>query len=229
MPTLFITGTDTGAGKTHLACALLRRARAEKLRACGFKPVASGCESTPLGLRNADAMSLQDAAGTREPYMLINPYAFKPAIAPHLAAREARVNIRTTLLNQVHAQLTARHELIVVEGAGGWLVPLNQDLTFAGWVGQQNWPVLLVVGMRLGCINHALLSAESIARRTRLIGWVANVLPPAMPALEENIATLKRMIAAPLLGVLPNDGGAEAAAAALDFPALWGRLVPETQ
>ena len=222
--TLFITGTDTAAGKTHAACALLMRARDEQVDACGYKPVAAGGERTPEGVRNDDVLALKQAGRSRESYAQLNPYAFERAIAPHLAARAGGVSVKTTRLNQAHAELAAAHELVVVEGAGGWQVPLNDDMTFAGWVGQQNWPVLLVVGMRLGCINHALLSAESIARRTRLLGWVANVLPPQQEALEENIATLKTMIPAPLYGVLPARGGLKAAAAAWDFDALWKAL-----
>ncbi|MGH8455745.1 MAG: dethiobiotin synthase [Stenotrophobium sp.] len=207
--TIFVTGTDTGVGKTYVSCALLGQARKQGMKVCGYKPVASGCEPTPGGLRNDDALALQKSAGTREPYESINPYAFAPAIAPHLAARAAGTRIKITQLNAVHAELAGRYELVVVEGAGGWQVPLNDDLSFAGWIAQRNWPVLLVVGMRLGCINHALLSAESISRRTRLAGWVANVLPPEMTMLEENIATLREHLAAPQLGVMPANGEAQ--------------------
>lgn len=205
--TVFITGTDTGAGKTRVACALLRRAREEGVEACGYKPVASGCTRTRAGLRNEDALALQAAAGTREPYAEINPYAFEPAIAPHLAAREAGVRVSTLRLAEQQARLAARHELVIVEGAGGWLVPLNEDLSFGGWVAQQGWPVLLVVGLRLGCLNHALLSVEAISRRAPLLGWMGSVLPPAMERLEENLAELRRRIPAPCLGVLAE--GAE--------------------
>ena len=227
--TLFVTGTDTGVGKTHVASALLMRAREESVDACGYKPVAAGGKLTRTGVQNADVLALMQAARSRESYGELNPYALERAIAPHLAARAENIVVKTTVLNAAHARLAAAHELVVVEGAGGWQVPLNEDLTFAGWVGQQNWPVLLVVGMRLGCINHALLSAESIARRTRLLGWVANVLPPEQDALEENIATLKEMIPAPLYGVLPAKGGLKAAAAALEFDALWRALKREDE
>ncbi|MGQ0619823.1 MAG: dethiobiotin synthase [Panacagrimonas sp.] len=199
--TLFITGTDTGVGKTHIACGLLRAARVEGIDACGFKPVASGCRLNRDGhLRNADALALQAAARTEEPYARINPYAFKPAIAPHLAARAAGARIDLWRLDRVHRALAGRHDLLIVEGAGGWQVPLTASLTMADWVARHQWPVVLVVGMRLGCINHALLSAESIAQRCPLIGWIANVLPPRQPALRENIEALRRRIPAPLLG-----------------------------
>jgi dethiobiotin synthetase len=206
MPTLFVTGTDTGIGKTHIACALLRQLRAEGISACGYKPVSAGCAVTPQGLRNDDALALQLAAGTDEPYARINPYAFEPAVAPHLAARAAGIAISTAQLDQAHAQLTACYDWIVIEGAGGWLVPLNDQLTFGDWATQRRWPVLLVVGMRLGCLNHALLTAESIARNGRLAGWLANVLAPEMPLLQENIATLRTRIAAPLIGIAAYGG-----------------------
>lgn len=205
--TVFVTGTDTGVGKTRICSGLLQAARERGLDGCGYKPVASGCRQTRAGLRNADASALQRAAGTDEPYALINPYAFKPAIAPHLAAREAGVRILRSRLDAAQRALAARHELLVVEGAGGWQVPLDSRSTFADWVERHQWPVLLVVGMRLGCINHALLAAESIARRAPLLGWVANRLPPAQPRLRQNIEDLRARMPAPLLGeVKPGQG-----------------------
>jgi dethiobiotin synthetase len=223
--TIFVTGTDTEVGKTHICCALLRQLRAAGHTACGYKPVASGCEQTPQGLRNDDALALQRAAAGKLTYAQINPYAFAPAIAPHLAAKAAALRIKTTVLDEAHARLVQAHDIVVIEGAGGWLVPLNDDISFAGWVAQHDWPVLLVVGMRLGCINHALLSAESIQRRTRLLGWVANVLPPEMPELHGNIESLKQRMPAPLLGVMP--AGADAP---LDLSLLLSRSreLPET-
>lgn len=205
---MVITGTDTGIGKTTVACALIRLAREQGIKVCGWKPVATGCERGPKGLRNTDALALQKAAGTREPYVRLNPYAFEPAIAPHLAAQAASREIRIAELDRVHAELARKYELIIVEGAGGWMVPLNDTWTLASWVAEREWPVLLVVGMRLGCLNHALLSAESIRRCTWLAGWVANVLPPTMPRLDENVESLRRRLSAPCWGVLmPNEGG----------------------
>lgn len=198
--TVFVTGTDTGVGKTHVTSGLLRAARAQGLDACGYKPVASGCRQTPRGLRNADALALQAAAGTDEPYERINPYAFKPAIAPHLAAGEAGVRILRSRLDAAHRALAARHELILVEGAGGWQVPLDARSTFADWVESHRWPVILVVGMRLGCISHALLAAESIAARVPLLGWIANRLPPPQSRRAANIADLRARMPAPFLG-----------------------------
>lgn len=201
--TLFITGTDTGVGKTTVACALIRLARQQGIKVCGWKPVATGCERGPKGLRNADALALQKAAGTREPYERLNPCAFEPAIAPHLAAQAAGREIRIRELDRVHAELAADYELIIAEGVGGWMVPLNDTWTLASWVTEREWPVLLVVGLRLGCLNHALLTAESIRRCTRLAGWVANALPPAMPRLDENVESLRRRLSAPYWGALP--------------------------
>lgn len=201
--TLFVAGTDTGVGKTTVACALLRQARALGIRACGWKPVATGCERTADGLRNADALALQEAAGTDEPYALLNPCAFEPPVAPHLAAAQAGRAIRLAELDAAHRQLAARYDLIVAEGAGGWRVPLDEAWTLGAWVAEHEWPVVLVVGMRLGCLNHALMSAETIARETRLAGWVASVLPPPMDLLEENLAALRRRLSAPCWGEVP--------------------------
>ena len=198
--TLFVTGTDTGVGKTTVACALIRQARAQGVKVCGWKPIATGCRETPDGLRNDDALALQEAAGTDEPYERLNPSAFAPAVAPHLAAAQARRPIRIAPLDAAHRALAARYELIIAEGAGGWRVPLDEAWTLGAWVAEREWPVLLVVGMRLGCLNHALMSAETIARDTRLAGWVANVLPPPMPLLDENIATLRQRLSAPCWG-----------------------------
>jgi dethiobiotin synthetase len=210
--TLFVTGTDTGVGKTRVACALLKRLRSQGLKVCGFKPVASGCDRTPEGLRNADALALQRAGGTREPYERINPYAFEPPIAPHLAAEQIGARIAVTRLREAHAQLSRDYELIIAEGAGGWRVPLDESWTLAEFVAEQEWPVVLVVGMRLGCINHALLSADAIMRGTKLLGWVANVLPPAPEALESNIEAIHSRISSPLLGIIP--AGSDVARAA---------------
>ncbi len=215
MNTLFVTGTDTGVGKTRVATALLRRARLRGLHACGFKPVASGCEATAEGLRNDDALALLAESAPGLSYADINPVALAPAIAPHLAAAQAGIVIDPLRLAQAHARLAAAHERVVVEGAGGWRVPLNADTGFDDWVAAQRWPVVLVVGLRLGCINHALLSAESIRRRTTLAGWVANVLPPEQPHWRDNVATLRDRLGVPLWGIVPLDADADTAAQAL--------------
>ena len=217
--TIFVTGTDTGVGKTHAAVALIHALRGQGHRVCGYKPVASGCAVMPDGLRNADALALRAAAENDEPYDVINPYAFAPAIAPHLAAIQAARPIERCVLDAAHDRLAQRYDIVVVEGAGGWLVPLDEATTFADWIAERGWPVLLVVGLRLGCINHALLTADAIQRRTRLAGWIANHLPPGQAEWQANLDTLRRRLPAPLLGCLPL--GAEPAAAALDLRALF--------
>jgi dethiobiotin synthetase len=219
MTTYFITGTDTGVGKTHVSCALLRRARAQGSRACGYKPVASGCTRGADGLRNDDALALLAESAPGLFYAQVNPVALEPAIAPHVAAREAGLLIEPALISAGHDALAAMHELVLVEGAGGWRVPLHDTLGFDDWVAARGWPVLLVVGLRLGCINHALLTAEAIVRRTRLAGWVANRLPEdAMPRWQDSVEALSQRLPAPLLGVVPPDGDRDAAAAALTLP-----------
>lgn len=203
MSGLFVTATDTGAGKTLVAAALLHAARAHDLRAVGMKPVASGCDQTPRGLRNDDALRLLAASTPGFDYADINPYAFAEPVAPHLAARDAGVRLDAAFLIKKYQYLESRADLVVVEGAGGWRVPLGEDYDFADLSVRAGWPVVLVVAMRLGCINHALLSVESIRRRARLAGWVANCLPPRQPRLEDNLDSLRARIDAPLLGVVP--------------------------
>lgn len=207
--TLFVTGTDTGIGKTLVASALLRGLRASGVRAVGYKPVASGCDRTAVGLRNADALALQAAGTPGWDYDAINPYAFAPPIAPHLAANEAATPVDVGVLDAGHARLAADSDWVIVEGAGGWHVPLGPELDFADWVGGHGWTVLLVVGMRLGCVNHAILSARGIAARTRLVGWVANTLPPVQDRLQDNIACLEKRIATPLRARVGLDPGAQ--------------------
>jgi dethiobiotin synthetase len=200
----FVTGTDTGAGKTYACAAFLARARLEGLSSAGLKPVASGCEPTPQGLRNDDALRLARAGTVALPYEVINPWAFEPAIAPHIAAARAATPIGFAPVRAALARARAAADLVVVEGVGGWLVPLSDDTTVADLAAHLNLAVVLVVGLRLGCLNHSLLTAESIrARGLRLAGWAASVLDPGMPALEENLKALTRRLNAPLLGCLP--------------------------
>ncbi|WP_028008132.1 dethiobiotin synthase [Solimonas flava] len=222
--TLFVTGTDTGVGKTRAATALIRHARWLGLDAVGYKPVASGCERIDGQWRNDDALQLLDASGGALRYEDVNPVALPAAIAPHLAAREQGVAIDAAMLDAGHARLAQRHACVIVEGAGGWRVPLNEACDFADWVGGHRWPVVLVVGLRLGCINHALLTAEAVMRRTRLAGWVANRLPPAQPYWQDNLETLRDRLPAPCLGVLPENGDPSANCHALDTDATRGVL-----
>lgn len=209
--TLFVTGTDTGIGKTRIAAALLRGLRAAGYVGVGYKPVASGCTRGPQGLRNDDALALQAAGSPGFDYDAINPIALEPAIAPHIAAAQAGVRIESADLDAGHARLAERADWLIVEGAGGWHVPLNDDLDFSDWVVSRGWPVLLVVGMRLGCVNHAVLSANAIAARGALAGWIANVLPPVQPCLEANIACLRQRIVAPLRARVDCDPPADMA------------------
>jgi dethiobiotin synthetase len=202
---VFIAGTDTGIGKTHAACALLHALREAGHSACGMKPVASDCVETAVGLRNDDALALQAASSTTPAYALINPIALRDPLSPHLAAAHDGVEISLAPLRAAFDQLSTDHKKLVVEGVGGWLVPLAPGLLAADIAKQWQLPVILVVGLRLGCLNHALLSARMIeADGCRLLGWIGNCIDPAMDALEENLATLRELLPAPCLGVLSH-------------------------
>ncbi len=200
----FITGTDTGIGKTVVTLGLMRWLQDRGQHVAAMKPVASGCERTPQGLRNDDALQLQQQASMPLDYAEVNPYAFEPPIAPHIAARQAGVRIDLDTIHRGVRHLAGRSDVVCVEGVGGWLVPLNTRETVADLAASLGLGVVLVVGMRLGCLNHALLTAQAIeAGGASLTGWVANCLPPLPEYLDENINSLKSMISAPLLGVVP--------------------------
>jgi dethiobiotin synthetase len=210
---VFIAGTDTGIGKTHVSCALLHALRAAGRDAVGMKPVASGCEQTPAGLRNEDALALQAAGPAGVPYAAINPVSLRAPLSPHLAATRDGVTVTLPPLTAAFEQLRARHAPVVVEGVGGWLVPLAPGLMAPALAQAWELPVILVIGLRLGCLNHALLSARAIvADGCRLLGWVGNRIDPAMEAVEENLATLRELMPAPCLGVLPHGEPAASAA-----------------
>ncbi len=201
---LFVTGTDTGVGKTIVCCALLRLFAREGLRAAGFKPVAAGAQRTPEGLRNEDAVRLREAASVDLTYEQVNPVTLEPAIAPHIAAGRAGLAIDIASLARDHERLREISDLVVTEGAGGWLVPTGEDATLADLAVAVGDPVVLVVGMRLGCINHALLSAEAIrARGLPLAGWIDNRIDPSMPVQEDNVTALEARLGAPHLGSVP--------------------------
>lgn len=202
----FITGTDTEVGKTTVSCGILANARSQGLRTAAIKPVAAGCEESPDGPRNDDALGLQAVVTLEMPYHQVNPVALMPAVAPHIAAAEAGKRLSADrLAGFCRGVLMQSVDLVVIEGAGGWRVPLNERETFADVAKELDCAVILVVAMRLGCLNHALLSAEAIYRDgLRLAGWVANSVDPDMPRLEENIATLRDRLAAPCLGVVPR-------------------------
>ncbi|MCS4285400.1 dethiobiotin synthetase [Pseudomonas sp. BIGb0278] len=202
----FIAGTDTDVGKTTIAAGLLHAARLQGLSTLAAKPVASGCAVTSKGLRNADALALIDQSTVQLPYERVNPFAFEPAIAPHLAAREAGVALAVpALLKAMQGILAEGADFTLIEGAGGWRVPLSDHANLSDLAIALKLPVILVVGVRLGCINHALLSAEAIARDgLQLAGWVANVIEPRTSRLEENLASLAERLPAPCLGRVPK-------------------------
>lgn len=201
----FVAGTDTDVGKTFVSTALILKANAQGLRTMGLKPIAAGCDETAEGLRNDDAVQLQRASSQKMPYAQVNPIALKAAVAPHIAAQmeDKRLSVERTM-GFVRGSLLMPSDLCLVEGAGGWRVPLNTSETLANLPKALNLPVVLVVGVRLGCINHALLTAEAIARDgLEIAGWVANIVDPAMAALDENIATLRTLLPGSCLGVVP--------------------------
>ena len=209
----FVTGTDTGIGKTRVSLGLMARLQGLGLRVAGMKPVASGCEAGAEGLVNADADALRAQASIELPYQWVNPYAFAPAVAPHLAAEEAGVEISLARIDRCFRQLVAEVDAAVVEGVGGWLVPLNRRYTVADLAGVLGLPVILVVGIRLGCLNHALLTVADIERRKLpLAGWVANHLEPETAWAMGNVASLGERVAAPLLGRVPYLVAPQAAA-----------------
>jgi len=204
----FVVGTDTNVGKTYVASALLRHFVSSGKRAVGMKPVASGCELSEHGawqgqLVNEDVVALHEAGNVAAALELINPYHFAPAIAPHIAAEKAGVDIDLNLIVRSYHALAEMAEVVVVEGAGGFFVPVNAQQTLADLAVKLNLPIILVVGMRLGCINHALLTVEAIqSRGLTLAGWVANQIEPDMPMFDENLASLRQRIAAPCLSVV---------------------------
>lgn len=201
---VFVTGTDTDIGKTEIALALMAALQRRGLTVMGMKPVATGCAAGQRGLVCSDALRLQAQCSHEADYALINPYAFVPAIAPHLAAREAGVEISLERIRASFGTLAADADLVVVEGVGGWRVPLAQELAVSDLPTALGLPVVLVVGIRLGCLSHALLTVEAIrGRGARLAGWVANIVAPRMHNRDENIQTLEEMIDAPNLGVVP--------------------------
>jgi dethiobiotin synthetase len=196
----FVTGTDTGVGKTLVACALLSAFAQAGKSVTGMKPVAAGCDAG----RSPDVEALASASTVRVPSRIANPYAFDPAIAPHLAAQLAGIEIDVETIGGAYERLSGLAEVVVVEGAGGFLVPLNARQTGADLAMRLGLPVVLVVGMRLGCLNHALLTRRQIeACGLRCAGWVANCMLPDMPQLEGNIRALEQRLACALLGVVP--------------------------
>lgn len=198
----FVTGTDTDIGKTLISCALLYGFAGQGLRVVGMKPVAAGCDDDGL---NEDVRLLRAAGNVLATRGQINPYCFYHPVAPHIAARFVGIRIDLERIVESCRELSGQSDVVVVEGAGGFRVPLNDQQDSADLAELLDFPIVLVVGMRLGCINHALLTTDSIeARGLRLAGWVANCVDGEMAMLPENIAALQQRIAAPLLGVVPH-------------------------
>ena len=197
---VFVAGTDTGVGKTCISLALMRAVQARDYRVTGMKPVASGCSATVSGLVNDDALSLQACASLQVPYADVNPYAFEPAVAPHLAAESAGVDMQVPPIEAAFSKLSGASDFVVVEGVGGWLVPINARQTMQDVARALGLPVILVVAIRLGCLNHALLTAQAIrAAGLSLAGWVANRIDPDCACQDENVAALCQRLSAPLL------------------------------
>lgn len=200
----FVTGTDTEIGKTEVSSALLIGLADAGFQTVAMKPVASGCVNTKEGLRNSDAMQLQDSASREAAYCLVNPYAFEPPIAPHLAAEISGVTIDSGPILDAFYQLAKGDHYTVVEGVGGWLVPLNQDYTVENLAQDLLLPVIIVVGLRLGCLNHALLTERAIlSSGCKVVGWIGNHMSPEFTMSNENIRTLEREMKSPKLGVFP--------------------------
>lgn len=223
MSGLFVTGTDTGVGKTRVAVALIHALRAQGLRVAAMKPVAAGC--APGGL-NDDVRALLQAANVAADLRDINPYSFESPIAPHLAAQQAGVAIELPVIVAAYARLAAVADVVVVEGAGGWRVPLNDREDMADLAQALALPIVLVVGLRLGCLNHALLTAESIAhRRLPCAGWVGNQIDPAMACQVANLDALRARLPVPCLGVQAYSAAATQDADTLSWLTLPHALV----
>lgn len=212
MFSVYVTGTDTGIGKTLASCALLHALRGRGLRAVGMKPVASGCERIEGEWRNADALALIEAADPRADYADVNPFALELPVAPELAARDAGIEVALQPILDAHARLAERTDALIIEGVGGWAAPLSPSLMQVDVVRALRLPVLLVVGLRLGCLNHALLSARAIAADgAHLAGWIASHVDPEMQRVEDNLTMLRQRLPAPCWGVLPHVADADPA------------------
>ncbi|WP_305806481.1 dethiobiotin synthase [Stenotrophomonas sp. YIM B06876] len=212
LPALYITGTDTGIGKTFSSCVLLHALRQSGRRASGMKPVASGCHATPQGWRNDDALALLAASDPAPRYADLNPFALPQPLAPEIAAAEAGVTLSLAPIEAAFARLQATADSVVVEGVGGWLAPLSATLEQMDVVRALQLPVVMVVGMRLGCLNHARLTAQAIAASgAHCIGWIGNEVDPQMARRDENFALLRTRLPLPCWGRLPYAPGTDPA------------------
>ena len=200
---IFVTGTDTEVGKTRISTGLMGVLQQQGLKTAGMKPIASGCEWIDGQWQNEDALAMIQQSNVALPYSTVNPYAFEPAIAPHIAASQVGVEVSVSVIQKQFEQIKQQADAVIVEGAGGWLVPLNQTQTMADLAQALDLPVVLVVAVKLGCINHALLSVQAIENKgLKLAGWVANHLDQQSESADI-ITTLKQHIDAPCLGVVP--------------------------
>ena len=215
---IFITGTDTEVGKTLFTAALVIALQNEKRSVMAFKPVAAGCDWHEGQLKNEDALTLIDALNEEVSYQVVNPIALVKPIAPHISAIEDNVELS---VNQIQSSCNFAQypqSVLLVEGAGGWLVPLNDQQTFADYVKAESLDVILVVGLKLGCINHALLSQQSIINSgLNLIGWVANHIDPNMLNQQQNIETLSKSLKCPLIAQIPHLDGDNLAVSASKY------------
>lgn len=205
MKQFFITGTDTDAGKTHVISLLLKLLAQHKKNAIGFKPLAAGCEMAFDQLVNADALMLMESATVSAKYDVINPFAFAPPIAPHIAAEQAGVTITLDKLSSAYTTLKQQGaEYLLTEGAGGWALPINDTDYLYDWVKAEQLPVILVVGMKLGCLNHALLTAAHMqSLGINCVGWIANQVDPTMDEYQANLDSLKARLPFPILAISP--------------------------
>lgn len=209
----FVTGTDTEVGKTVASSALLQAARLQGFTTAGYKPVASGSEMTAEGLRNSDALALQRHSSISLSYQAVNPYTFAEPTSPHIISADEQRPIEFSVLSAGLRALEQKAEWVLVEGAGGWFTPLSDQQTFADWVQEEQLPVILVVGVKLGCINHAMLTAQAIAQAgLRFAGWIANDVVAPGKRHQEYLATLQRVLPAQFLGEIPwlTDGAEQA-------------------
>lgn len=204
MKGFFITGTDTGVGKTWMAATLIHALAARGQRVAGMKPLACGGHATAEGWRHEDAELLMQHASVALPYEAVNPYLLREPAAPHIAATQAGIRLSGAALHEACTTLEEKMDYLVIEGTGGWQVPLNDAETMADFARMLGLPVVLVVGIRLGCLNHALLTSDAIARqKLSLTGWIANIIDPTMDKITENIAALGARLPAPRVGTVP--------------------------
>jgi dethiobiotin synthetase len=202
---VFVTGTDTGVGKTLIACGLVRGLVALGERVAVMKPVASGAELTAAGLRNADALALAASSNVPLPYVSLNPYCFEPAVSPHIAAKEAGIEVDIGKIKHIYDTVAAGADWVVVEGAGGWFAPLSERQSMADLAWGLSIPALMVVGVRLGCLNHAQLTRLAIeARGVTFAGWIGSCVDAQLERREENLAMLERVLGERALAVVPH-------------------------